>query len=257
MDNEEHEIIVKPGGSGKGASKLSLVMMIVLTVLASFTIVLFFYVAEPKQPPRYRDMSALSLPADELPVEMLPYSRYLAKNELSELMSSTEERHFPENDDDEIKWYASRTAPRGILGSDFYIYIGVKNGESWGRLRAGVKTMHSVEPESVIIDVDGSRYEIDCAGAADTIKLDHVAEVYEYIDVPISPYVDAIRHVGHGQNVTVSFCGDGAETSAVLTRDQIVSTARMMRILRLRHDLEKDDRERAEKAKAEAAKSKK
>lgn len=249
----EGKVVYKPGTAPAGP-KISILMLIGLIIVASLSIALFLYIAEPKRPPKYRDMSALSLPADMLPIEMLPYSRYLSKLELAALMKGTEQRDFAGNDDDDISWFCSRSTPRTLLTSDFYIYIGTRDDETWGRLRTGYKTSEALEPDSITISVDGARYDIESAGEVGQMPLSYVDEVYEYVDLPVSSHADIMRHIGHGRDVYVTFRGERGETTAKLTAEQIESTARMMRILTLRQALEKDARERAQKASVAAAK---
>lgn len=220
----------------------------VLTALSVASMVLFVMITEPKgtvHPSKPKP----ELTLEQMPLEMLPYSRYLLKTELASLLRGVVQQTGPSRDDDlveydEVLWMYDSTTPTAMLSGGFYVYLGRAGGYVWSRMRAGFNDVVPFDPQYMTVNVDGTVYELDIRGDAVHIPLDHVGGAHEYVDLPADQYGDMLRHIGYGEKVFISFRGENGATSFRLNASQRAAVARMMRILRIQGLLDKDAMER-------------
>ena len=257
----DEEVKDEEGTSGGRARLITLAVMLLLLILSALSVLLFLRTAEIKKTPPDAAESAVAsedkgkdyyvpsfdIAEDPLPSpDMLPQRRMLLRDELNLLMEGTVSR-VEETGDGSVRWIYDRTTPSALMTANFYVYLGTRGDAIWGRLTAGYIREVPVFANRLVIDVDGAIYGIDIQyNDLNQRYLDYIGETHEYVDLPADSYADILRHVGNGRNVFVCFRGDGQEHHFQLTRAQIDAVARMMRILRIREELDLDGKARAQ-----------
>lgn len=253
MAEEAVEIVHKPKPKKKRSRTLSVVLMTLILLGSLLSVCAFLLVAEPKQPPKEYIYDVVRLPIEELSLDMRPHDRWVMRNELTDLLGTTEVRGDNAKVNDSV-WIYDKSTPIGAMATDFYVYLGEAADDMGGRMRAGCTLADPIDAKTLIIDADGTLYRIEIEdGALVRRKLSHIGETHEFVDISSAGYDEMLRHIGFSKDVRVSFRGDDREFAFRLTRAQISSVAKMMRILRLRQILHKDARERSSLASARPA----
>ncbi len=253
------EIKNREGTLGGRKRLITLVVMLLLLILSSVSVLAYLLNVEIKNP-RTTEENAAVLSGDrsldhyvpsfkvEEPLpspDMLPQRRQSISDELNALLEGTVSR-IEKTGDGDVRWLYDRTTPNALMAANFYVYLGSKGDAIWGRLLAGYIREIPMFANRLIIDVDGTTYGIDIQyNDLNQRKLDYIKETYEFVNLPVDNYGDILRHVGNGKNVFVCFRGEEREHHFQLTRAQIDAVARMMRILRIRAELDEDERARA------------
>jgi hypothetical protein len=236
-------------GTRSGKKRVvTMAAMLLLLILSSLSILAFFLKVETKK--TLADDGALSadLSADDYAMprdaeEPLASSdtpsqrRQLLTDELNSLLAETEAR-AEGTDDDSVGWIYDKTTPSALTTSNFYVYLGRGDDAFWGRFFAGYVSEAPVSANRIILDVDGTIYDIGIKhGDRGQRCLDYIKETHEFVDMPVDDYADILRHVGNGRNVLVRFQGGENEHHFRLSFTQIDAVARMMRILRVSEEL--------------------
>ena len=256
----DEEVKNKEGTDGR-KRLITLAVMLLLLILSATSVLVFLLNVELKKAPT-EGTSDTTLSADhgkdyyvpsfeiEEPLpspDMLPQRRMLLTDELNLLMEGTASR-VEETGDGSVQWIYDRTTPSALMTANFYVYLGAKGGTIWGRLLTGYIREIPVFANRIIVDVDGTVYGIDIQyNDLNQRYLDYIGETHEFVDLPIDNHLDILRHIGNAQDVFVCFRGEGQEHHFQLTRAQIDAVARMMRILRIREELDQDEKARAQR----------
>jgi hypothetical protein len=240
---------VKNEGDTRNGKKrvVTMAVMLLLLIVSSLSILIFFLNVETKKTPHgaadagvfsaelSEDSHIMPLSAKETLIssDTLPQRRHLLTNELNSLLAGTESRV-----DGNVSWIYDKTTPSALMTSNFYVYLGREDDAFRGRLFAGYIHEAPLSANRLIIDVDGTIYDIGIQYSDRGQRyLDYIGETREFVDIPADDYADILRHVGNGRNVLVRFQGDENEHRFRLSFTQIDAVARMMRILRVSEEL--------------------
>jgi hypothetical protein len=237
------------GGARSGKKRVAaMAVMLLLLIMSSLSILIFFLNVETKKTPHGAadagvfsadisgDSHIMPLGAEEMlsSSDTLPRRRQLLTDELNSLLAGTESRTGGN-----VSWIYDKTTPSALMTSNFYVYLGRNDDALWGRLFAGYIHEAPVSANRLVIDIDGTIYDIGIKYSDRGQRyLDYIGETHEFVDMPAGDYADILRHVGNGRNVQVCFRGDENEHRFRLTTAQIDAAARMMRILRISEELD-------------------
>jgi hypothetical protein len=244
---------VKNGGDTRNGKKhvVTMAVMLLLLILSSLSILVFFLNVETKSTSLGAadaavlsadlgvDSNAMQRGAEEplTPSDTPPQQRQLLTDELNSLLAGTESR-AEETAYGSVSWIYDKTTPSALMTSNFYVYLGRGDDTLRGRFFAGYIRKAPVSVNHLIIEVDGTIYDIDVKqNDRGQRYLDHIKETHEFVDMPVDDYADILRHIGNGRNVLVCFQGDDNEHSFRLSLTQIDAVAKMMRILRISEEL--------------------
>ena len=247
MDERSEQDVDKAGRD----SRKRLVMLVVELVLLLFSallIGLFLFTVDLKRPEGEPDEKAAEQAqsaAGRAPivVELSPRARSILRQEMSELMDGMRFR-MEHTQLEDVRWILDARTPESISSNTFYAYLGRRDGRTWGRLVAGGILHRHIFLNRITLDVDGIRYTIDIDfNDRQERDLKYIDSVYEFADMPIWPYLDALRHAGKGQDVRVSLEGQGGTHDFRLTYDQLDALKRVIRLYSIFRDLETADTE--------------
>ena len=234
--------------SGRSGGRKRLLLLIVELCLLSISALLigaFLYTAEVKRP---GGQTAAAVSADQPPppVEPIPLDisrqrRNALRAEMAELMEEMRFR-MEHTQLEDVRWIVDTRTPDGFFSNTFYSYLGQSDGKTWGRLVAGGILKRNIFLQRVVVSVDGIAYtvEIDFNDREEQ-ELGHIDAVYEFVDIPLDPYLDALRHAAKGRDVHVSLQGKGGSHDFRLTYDQLGALQRVIRLYDILQTLEAAD----------------
>lgn len=208
-DDEQHTIQpTTPNQQPKRRVSFEVKALIAFIVaLCLFSIWLPF--SEVPSPPPVSERYEPKIPEPEIIVredkEATQKRKAQAQAEINELR-----QYFRSNIDkvENIKWIYHKKTPNTSHDRAIYTYLGDRNGIVWARVVIGFQKEGWIHTNRIVINVDGTRYDIDVSsGEKDTETL-WGSKIKEYVDFLPTPELEEIMWaVAKGKKVVVRFIG--------------------------------------------------
>lgn len=132
-----------------------------------------------------------------------------------------------------IKWIHDKATSQYVQKSNCYIYLGQRDGSTWGRFVLGFKAERWVFAKKIIMNIDGERISLIDVSYSDFARDNSSGSVWETADLPLSSYRAIAEQIAKSKKTIIRFEGDRRHFDITVSQKQKDA---MKRVLRL-HDL--------------------
>lgn len=128
-----------------------------------------------------------------------------ARAEINELR-----QYFRSNMDkvENIKWINHKKTPKFLQNKNIYTYLGDTNGTVWPRTVIGFQKTGWIFMKQIIINIDGTKYNIDVKDGERMTETVGDGTIVEYVDLQATPELEKIMWAAaHSKKCVVRFRG--------------------------------------------------